>query len=890
MTRMAISAGQKIGPYEVLSSLGAGGMGEVYRARDTRLGREVALKILPAEFSTNRERLERFEQEARSASALNHPNIITIYDVGASNSTSYLSMELVEGKSLRALLDEGLLPLRKAVSIASQLADGLAKAHAAGIIHRDLKPENLMISKDGYLKILDFGLAKMILVQPNQASHLQTQTGAGMVLGTVGYMSPEQASGKAIDFHSDQFSFGTILYEMITGKRPFQRGTPAETMAAIIRDDPEQVTSLNPQTPAVLRWILDRCMSKDPDERYASTRDLARDLQSIRDHISEVSSVATVSTVQQPVRRFRVLVPALLILNFLAMVAAAYWYLKPKPFEPLEMLTLTYSGKDSSPAISPDGKLIAFRSDRDGKSRIWLKQLAGGNEVVLSSGPDDYPRFSMDGSTIFFIRTQSANTTLFRIPVLGGEERKILDDVQTADPSPDGKKIAFIRWKAGESSLFTANLDGNASELLARIEKVQVQFPRWSPDGNRIVAIRNWAGNSVNLDAILIVDVKTKEKRWIRSTWPTAAVWLSANEILYGLPRSATAIGRSSSRMGGSVVLQNVGTQNIRKLFWFPSCGDVLDKLNQHSVLLQSSSLRENLRQIALAESPATVRWFTRGNSTDRQPVYSRDGKKILFSSIGSGNLDLMEITIETGAVKRITEDAADDWDPAYTPDGTHILWSSNRDGHFEIWMANTDGTDSHRITNDGWDAENPTMTLDQRWIVYNSYHPEKLGVWKIHPDGTGTTQLVSGVTQWPEVSPDGKYVAYAWYKQSVVDSKVFIRVVEIETGKIVPFEVKAQPTAKGQDTQAGYAARCRWMPDGKAIAYIDANDRGEVGVFVQDFIADQDTFAKRRAIAGFDPERPTETFGVSPDGAFITVAEVDVLSSLVRVENVPGL
>jgi len=300
---MPISAGQKIGPYEVLSSIGAGGMGEVYRARDTRLGREVALKILPAEFSADRDRLERFELEARSASALNHPNIITIYDVGSSNSTSYLSMELVEGKSLRALLDEGLMPLRKIASIASQLADGLAKAHAAGIVHRDLKPENLMISKDGFLKILDFGLAKMTLVHANQASNLQTQTGAGMVRGTVGYMSPEQASGKAVDFHSDQFSFGTILYEMITGKRPFQRGSVAESMAAIIREDPEPVHNLNPQLPMVLRWILDRCMAKDPEERYASTRDLARDLQSIRDHISEVSSVATVSAVQQPVKR-----------------------------------------------------------------------------------------------------------------------------------------------------------------------------------------------------------------------------------------------------------------------------------------------------------------------------------------------------------------------------------------------------------------------------------------------------------------------------------------------------------------------------------------------------------------------------------------------------------
>ncbi len=887
---MSISAGQQVGPYEVLSSIGAGGMGEVYRARDKRLGREVALKILPAEFSENREHLQRFEQEARSASALNHPNIITIYDIGVSNSMSYLSMELVDGKSLRVLLDEGLLALRKVVSLASQFADGLAKAHAAGIVHRDLKPENLMITKDGFLKILDFGLAKMTLLQTHQASNLQTQTGVGTVLGTVGYMSPEQASGKAVDFHSDQFSFGMILYEIITGKRPFQHSTTPETMAAIIRDDPEPASTLNPQAPAVLCWILDRCLAKDPEERYASTQDLARDLQSIRDHISEVSSVAPASALQPSGKRFRALVPALILIAFLAGAAAATWSLKPKPAEPIEMLTMTYSGKDSSPAVSPDGKLIAFRSDRDGTPRIWLKQTAGGNEVVLSSGPDDYPRFSADGSTILFVRRMETGTSLYRIPLLGGEERKILDDVQSADPSPDGKRIAFVRWKGGDSSLFTANLNGSGVELVVPVEKIQLQFPRWSPDSKRLVAVKNWLGNAINEDSILIVDVESKEKQWIRSTWPTTAIWNSGSQILYGLPGSATAVGISNTRMTGNIVLQDVDTKTIRKLFWFSTCSDVLDNLGHRAIVFQSSSTRQNLRQTSLTDSQATGRWFTRGNSTDRQPVYSPDGKSILYSSIGSGNLDLMQTTTETGALKRITEDAAADWDPAYTPDGKHILWSSNRSGHFEIWMANSDGTSSRRITDDGLDAENPTMTRDRRWIVYNSYNPEKLGVWKIHPDGTGAAQLVSGLTQWPEVSPDGKLAAYAWYEQSVVDTTSYVHVVEIETGKRVPFEIKAEIGGKGQTTPVGFAGRCRWMPDGKALAYIDSNERGDLGVFVQDFEPDQDTSATRRPVAGFDPDRQTETFGISPDGKFITLAELEVLSSLVRVENIPGL
>ena len=269
-------------------------MGEVYRARDNRLGRYVAVKVLPAELASDRERLCRFEQEARSASALNHPNIVTIYEVGQIDSTSYIAMEMVEGKTLRELVALGPVPLRKALHIASQVADGLAKAHAAGIVHRDLKPENLMVSNDGFVKILDFGLAKLVVPSPEDLSSVGTmagpQTGAGVVLGTIGYMSPEQASGRPLDFRSDQFSLGSVLYEMTTGRRAFQKETAPETLAAIIREEPEPIGSLNARVPAPLCWIVERCLAKDPEERYASTRDLARDLAAVRERLLEAPS------------------------------------------------------------------------------------------------------------------------------------------------------------------------------------------------------------------------------------------------------------------------------------------------------------------------------------------------------------------------------------------------------------------------------------------------------------------------------------------------------------------------------------------------------------------------------------------------------------------------
>jgi predicted ATPase len=290
---MVLPSGTKLGSYEIVELLGAGGMGEVYRARDSRLDRSVAIKVLPAALSADTDRLHRFEQEARSASALNHPNIVTIYALGLEASTHYLAMELVEGKTLRELIASGLVPIRRAIEIAAQVAEGLAKAHEAGITHRDLKPENLIVSDDGVVKILDFGLAK--LARPSGSTWetnttIARQTQLGLVLGTVEYMSPEQASGLQLDFRSDQFSFGLLLYEMVAGKRAFQRNTAAETMVAIIREQANPIGGQNPDAPAPLCWAIERCLAKDPSRRYTSTRELARELTAIRDRFSELSS------------------------------------------------------------------------------------------------------------------------------------------------------------------------------------------------------------------------------------------------------------------------------------------------------------------------------------------------------------------------------------------------------------------------------------------------------------------------------------------------------------------------------------------------------------------------------------------------------------------------
>ncbi len=329
---MSLANGSRLGPYEVLGALGAGGMGEVYRARDPRLGRELALKVLPAPLSRDQERLARFEREARAASALSHPNIVTIYEVAAVEGVTYIAMELVLGRTLRELLAEGALPIKRLSALAAQIADGLAAAHQAGIVHRDLKPDNVMITREGHVKILDFGLAKLTLAAPevSQAATVIDDTSPGLVLGTVGYMSPEQAAGKAVDFRADQFALGAMLYEMAAGTRPFARPTAAETLAAVIREEAPPLRTLAPQTPLPLQWVIDRCLAKDPDERYGSTRDLARDLVNLRDHLSDGSAGSPAPSLAQTPRRWRMAVPVGVAL-LLALAAATAGWLRARP-------------------------------------------------------------------------------------------------------------------------------------------------------------------------------------------------------------------------------------------------------------------------------------------------------------------------------------------------------------------------------------------------------------------------------------------------------------------------------------------------------------------------------------------------------------------------------
>jgi len=443
-------------------------MGEVFRARDPRLGRDVAIKILPERLSSDTERLQRFEREARSASALNHPNIVTIYEVGRTDSTSFIVMELVEGKTLRDLVGIGQVPLRRLLSIAAQLSDGLARAHASGIVHRDIKPENVMVTDGGVVKILDFGLAKLTLPYSESGESASTISGGtepGLILGTVGYLSPELAVGQRADFRSDQFSFGAVLYEMLAGRQAFERPTRPETLAAIIREEPEPIAA-DHGAPSQLRWIVERCLAKDPKDRYAATEDLAQDLATLRERLSEVSGEARPSP-GLPARRRRwvSVLAAAAVLAALGGVFLLGRRVERKGTSSPRFRQLTFRGAGiSSARFAPDGQTVVYAAQWEGKpSELYTTRLDNPETRPLGLSKAEILSISSSGQMALLLAPRF--TLLFRPPhsdlnlspakmrgvlaeasLAGGAPRELLEDVWAADWNSDGRTLAVGRW------------------------------------------------------------------------------------------------------------------------------------------------------------------------------------------------------------------------------------------------------------------------------------------------------------------------------------------------------------------------------------------------------------------------------------------------------------
>ncbi len=879
----AVAPGYRLGPYEIVAPIGSGAMGEVYRARDVRLGREVAVKVLPRELAGDPGRRERFEQEARAASALDHPNVVAVHDAGWHEGTPYIVTELLEGQTLADRLAQGPLPVRKVLECVSQAARGVAAAHERGVVHRDLKPANLFLTSQGRLKILDFGIAK--LTPDEKAFGVGKGTTPGLILGTAVYMSPVLARGAPVDARSDQFSLGCVLYELLVGEPPFRRATGAETMAAVLQDEPVPVELANPRVPQPVAWIVERCLAKDPDDRYGATRDLARDLEAALGRLSEPGAFASLP------RRFpRIAWRALFGAALAAAVGLGYWLAHEEPAAVPVVRYLTYSGSDVSPAAAPDGKTVAFSSSRDGRRRIWLMNLATGNEAPLTQdGDDNQPRFSPDGSTILFSRTVGEHVSLLRVPAVGGDPRKLVEDALYGDFSPDGRRLAFVRQfsDAGgmSSAVYTADADGSGVADLARLDGGAFVNPRWAPSG-RTLAMTQSPLQLGEPTVIALLDTRTGEVRRLTppgtaGVWPGALVWAGAEALVLSAPDSV--VGQQAGG-GSQLTLLTLGSGRSRPLLANPLSISAFDLVGPGRLVLEARSQRQSLRELPLKLGVGDGRWLTRGNSADRQPVYSRDGQWIAFSSNRGGSLDLWMVSRQTGAVRRLTDDAAEDWDPAFTPEG-RLLWSSNRTGHFEIWTAGADGADGRQLTRGGADAQNPAATADGQWIVYASGNPAARGIWRIRSDGSAAaTRLVAGNVILPEVAPDGQYLAFVAGSGS---ERSAMRVVRVSDGARVPFEVALPAWAKGGSIDQG---RCRWLPDGRSLAYVLQEPNGSYAVYVQDFRPGVDTSRSRRRLAALDAEVAAESLAVSPDGASLTISLREQRFDLMLAENVPGL
>ena len=838
---MALTPGTKLGPYEIVSPLGAGGMGEVYRARDPRLGREIAIKVLPSSLSTDAGRLQRFEQEARSASALNHTNILVVYDVGTDNGVPYLVTELLEGETLRERLRDGALPVRKGSELAEQIAQGLAAAHERGIVHRDLKPDNIFLCRDGRAKILDFGLAKLIAPEPQGATLTSLQshpTQAGTVLGTAGYMSPEQVRGQTADPRSDIFAFGAVLYEMFSGRRAFEGPSPADTASAILKEDPADLLASNPKiTPALNRIVL-HCLEKNPEERFQSARDLAFHLHSL----SSISESGTAVPADLPSRKFS---PERWLLAFLALalVAAGSWWLRGhvggKPVaKAMQFERLTdFAGMEEHPAISPDGKSVAFTRDAGGLRQIWVRLLGGGAPIQVTRDAVDHlsPRWSPDSGSLIYYSPPATEAygTVWQIPALGGTPRPLTKSLGPADLSHDGKRLAFFRFENRQVELTVSAVDGSAPQVVTRLSaQYNYSYPRWSPDDAHIAYQRSQIFRS----DIFSVPSQGGQPRAITAedVMMSGFAWLpDGSGIVYSSARGSTIVYLPTyslwlAKLSGSTPVRlTVGEESYVSPDISNAGAITASRVRMRFDLWKfpvDGSATENVRRgIPLTRQTGQVQTPDAGPG-DRELVYLSD-------SGGHGNLWIMR---QDGTeARQVTFDRDPNVSvgvPVWSPDGKNIAYVTTRNQRgwsFGLWLVSPDGSNNRLVTdNGGWACWSP----DSKWLYYgvptdNGYHMEK-----ISPDGgrpivVRTDNAVAGA-----ISPDSSTLYYLSPQENLTGVADYeVRIASPDNG---PARLLSRIPGARVPVTYGWTLQPVISPDGKSLALLLRDDAGNINVW----------------------------------------------------------
>ncbi|HYC88752.1 MAG TPA: protein kinase [Thermoanaerobaculia bacterium] len=740
-----LTAGTRIGPYEIVSRIGAGGMSEVYRAFDPRIRRDVAIKVLPPTLAKFADRMHRFEQEARATGALNHPNLLTIFDTGKQDGRPYIVTELLEGETLRGLIrDAGTavrLPVRKAIDYGIQIANGLAAAHERGIVHRDLKPENLFVTKDGRVKILDFGVAKLRTNEGDSGlsdeQTMEQDTSPGTVIGTVGYMSPEQVRGQSVDPRSDIFSLGTLLYEMLAGEHPFRGDSPADTMSAILREEPRELTSINPNVPPGLDRVVRHCLEKSPEQRFQSARDLAFQL----DMLSSASGTAQTIETTFAERWNRPLVGILGVLALLLAGLGGGWLLRGRTAGPAPMrfAQVTYEeGIEMQPALAPEGETFVFTHGAGPGADIYLQRVGGRNAINLTPRcpqSDSQPAFSRDGAFIAY-RSECEGGGIFVMGATGESNRRLTPSCFNPSWSPDAKRIVcatesidFTPTSRGQiSELWIVDASTGARKLLLHTDSVQ---PNWSPNGHRIAY---WAieGESAQRDLYTIdPNAEKPAETVVRVTNDLAVdwnpVWSPDGQYLYYGSDRAGAMNLWRVRMDEKSGKPRGEPQPVTTPALFG--GHYSPSRDGSRMLYASFDQEETLRTVAFDPVTGTVAGNPRpvlaGSFLIFSSQVSPDGRFVAVTNRGVQE-DVFVIEVATGEIRQLTNDPARDRGAVWSPDGQQLYFYSQRDeNRYEIWSINADGSGLKRVTHTkGRSVWYPALSPDGRKLsFYNDEH-----------------------------------------------------------------------------------------------------------------------------------------------------------------------
>ncbi|HTM86900.1 MAG TPA: protein kinase [Terriglobales bacterium] len=794
---MAIAAGSRFGPYELISLVGVGGMGEVYRARDSRLRRDVALKVLPSSLATDADRLRRFQQEAEAASQLNHPNILTVYDVGQQDGIPYIISELLEGETLRQRLARERLSLRRATEIGTQIARGLAAAHERGIIHRDLKPENIFLTRDGHTKILDFGLAKLAGDKNGVPGDntLTLNTEAGVMLGTVGYLSPEQARGVSSDHRSDMFSFGAILYEMVTGSRAFQGETAADTLAQVLTADPTPPCQKDRRIPSALDGVILHALEKDPERRFQTMRDVGFVLESIAN-----ASSAVTTTVPARIKLRRPVVMLLLVLAAGALLAYVWLRAQVAPVSqssaPVVLERLTdFVGMERSPAVSPDGKAVAF-SGGVGTPQIWVRLLAGGPPLKITRDdvPHLYPRWAPDsGSLIYFSPPPEAGAqgdgAIYDIPALGGSPRRLASSFTGGDLSHDGKRMAYFRHESNRTELVLADRNGSNPRVLTMLAQgYDYGFPRWSPD-DHLIAYRG--GQVFNYD-VFAIEAAGGEPRQITHDLKVVEGYswlLDGSGIVCSSSRNTTALYFPTM----DLFVAKLDGSPVRQLTFGETSLVDPDVGSDGRVFVTQLHREFNVWKFPIRGSPAdNVRravQVTNQTGQVQTPSVSPDGGEMVYLSELGGHSNLWIMKLDgSGEVRQITFEHDPEVEvgvPVWSPDGHHITFFTRRPGTRigDQWLVNWDGSSLRRLVAEGGLA---AWSHDGKWLYVSpqGHEGEPYRIIKVPVDGGNPTVVrTDSFSLAPAPAPDGSALYFLRMPSRAGGQDVEIHVASPEDG-----------------------------------------------------------------------------------------------------------